>query len=110
MSLDWLLSETCLRVRYATVTDDYNNEVRDPNNPTVATYPCRLEQTPSMEITVGANTQISNWVIYLPPDADVKGTDVIQADGVTYEVLGPPMANRSPIMVHHQEARLIFVE
>jgi hypothetical protein len=94
-------------VRYATVTDDYGNVVRDTE--TTVPYQCRLEQVKGSEVTVNRNTRISDWVLYLPPDADVLSSDVIRAQGSDFEVAGPAILHKSPRFESHKEARLIHV-
>jgi hypothetical protein len=107
--INYLLTQKAVRNRFGSTTDDYNNVVVNDTVVDTKTYPCRLEQGPSTEITLGANTQISNWVIYLPPDADVKGTDVLEVDSQKYEVLGPPTVSITSAGPHHKTAQLTVV-
>lgn len=108
--ISYLLTQQATRNRFGSTTDDYNNVV--PNDTVVDTkeYPCRLEQGPSIELTIGANTQITNWIIYLPPDADVKGTDVLEVDALKYEVIGPPTVSITSVGPHHKTANLTYIE
>ncbi len=107
--IDYLLTQQATRNRFGSTVDDYNNEIANDTVIDTKRYACRLQQSPSKEITVGANTQITNWVIYLPPEADVRGTDVLEVDGQKYEVVGPPTVSITPSGPHHKTANLIVV-
>lgn len=68
--------------------------------------PCRLEQTDAEEVTVGADTQTSDWRLITVADADIDGLDRVLVDGRTFEVVGPPAVHHTPAGAHHVEARL----
>ncbi len=91
------LSERVTRRRFGTVEDEYGNEVRGVAS--VAVYPARLEQTASTEITQDRATYISDWLLFLPPRADIHAGDQVTAEGAVFEVLGPPNVLRTPSAV-----------
>jgi hypothetical protein len=108
MSLAAMLSQTATVKHYTYTEDGRGNQVR--NVATSTDYPCRLEQTDSQEINTGQQTKISNWRIYLPPDASLDSEDQVVVAEKTYEVLGPPDILHTPRGPHHQAARLRYVE
>jgi hypothetical protein len=107
LSLDHALTDSCERIRYATTVNVYGDLERGVESSVV--YRCRLEQVTGTEVTVNRSTQISNWVLYLPPDADVKASDTVKVSDTTYEVVGPPIAHKTPLTTTHIEAHLIHV-
>ena len=109
MSLAALLSQTSTVKKYTYSEDSLGNQVR-VLLPTSTDYPCRLEQTDSQEITLGQQTEISNWRIFWPPEAIVDSEDEVVVEGVTFDVLGPPAIEHTPRGPHHQVARLRFVQ
>ena len=72
--------------------------------------PYRLQQTDSVEVTIGETTVISDWKLYLGPDEPATNRSrFIDADGRTFEFTGAPYVVRSPRGPHHIEARVRFV-
>jgi hypothetical protein len=92
----------------AGAVDDYGNQV-DTFAPGVE-YAARLEQRIGLEQTGDQNIQVGEWLLILPPEAVIDGTDRVLADGATFEVVGPPVRQRTPRGVHHIEAALRLVE
>lgn len=92
----------------ATGTDAYNVPVRGVTDS--ESYPCRLEQTDATEILVGRDTDVSNWLLFLPPDAVITPADQVVVDAVTYQVVGEPDPVHGLNGVHHFEVRLRRVE
>jgi hypothetical protein len=73
-------------------------------------YLGRLEQRSAQEVTDGRDTMVSDWVLYLQPDATVAGRDrVVDMYGRTFEVVGPPIMQRSPRAAHHLQVNLRHV-
>lgn len=104
-----MLADEVVVLRYpVSGVDRYNNPAR--GTPTETTYPARVEQTSAQEITEGRSTLISDWVAYLPHDADVEGHDELVYDGATFEVVGMPNVQKTPRGPHHTEVRLRLVE
>lgn len=114
MALADLLSQsvTVLHFREDGAADGYGNLTPVWDLPTV--HRARLEQVGGSEVTVGASVQVADWDLYLVSEDDaarqIKGRDRVLADGVTYEVVGPPTIHRAPRGKHHVEARLRVVE
>lgn len=108
MSLLTLLGQTATVKHYAYTEDSLGNQTRGA--PTSTDYPCRLEQTDSEEVRLGQQTEISNWRIFLPPEASVDSEDQVVVSAKTYEVIGPPAIEYTPSGPHHQVARLRFVQ
>lgn len=84
-----------------------------PEPDEVEPTPARLEQTAGTEVSTGRDTQISDWLLYLPPDVEISGDSrvVRLSDGRTFEVLGPPNVLVHPRTgPHHIEARLVTYE
>ncbi len=69
-------------------------------------YPCWLEQTDTVEVTVGRDTVLSDWLLVLPPEALLDATDRIAVDGRSFEVVGHPATVNTPRGAHHIECRL----
>src|SRR5205809_758720 len=71
-----------------------------------ADYPAWLEQTKGDELTEDRQTEVSDWLLILEPDADISAVDlVVDEDGQVFEVVAPPAGARTPRGVHHLEAR-----
>lgn len=110
MSLASLLTETLWVIPFAAgAEDEYHNPVGAFG--AAVQVKGRLEQSRSDEETVDRDTPISDWILYLHPDAQVSALDRIQdADGRMFEVVGTPAPQRSPRGIHHIEVRLRNVE
>jgi len=77
---------------------------------TTVTYPCRLEQTDSVEELDGERRTTTNLRLFLPPSASgANFEDALQVDGVTYQLVGAPDIERTPRGIHHLELRLTRV-
>ena len=74
-------------------------------------YPARMQQTTGVEVTRDRDTQVSDWLLFLNPDAVISGDSRVVFNGSTFEVLGPPYVVSTPRTVgpHHIEARLRHV-
>lgn len=107
MSLATLLTESVTVVRYAEATDEYGDEER--GTPTSTVYPGRLEQLSSEEVLRNEDTVLADWRLFLPATADITAYDVVQARGLSFEVVGLPNEQRAPWGIHHVEARLKVV-
>lgn len=80
-----------VRVTEGETRDRYNNpQAEEKRKMTRAS----LEQTDEQEVTVGRDTQISDWTALLPRDAKISGRDQIVWNGRTFEVIGPPALRR----------------
>lgn len=108
MSLDTLLSETLVVVHSPqTATNEYGSPAR--GDPERKSYRGRTEQVASREVTIGSETQISDWAAYLEPAAVVDSDDLIENEqGVRFRVLGPANVVNDRHGPHHLEVRLRF--
>lgn len=105
MSLASLLTQTVeVLHRSDGAEDDYGNPVAEWSDG--VSYPGRLEQRSGSELTVDRDTQVADWVLFLPPDAVISGDDRVTWDDMTFEVIGPPVVARAPRGPHHVEAAL----
>jgi hypothetical protein len=108
---------TAVRQRWSTTTDEYGDQVRSTASDLA--LPCRLFQTTGSEVTQDRDTQVSDWSLHVPYDADVTGHDTVIVYPVlfadydsaarpsptgTFEVIGPPLVRAT-----HKRANLEFV-
>lgn len=107
MSLEALLSETAVVVRYGASTDEYGNTITGAETRT--SYAARLEQLATDEQIVDRDTVIADWRGFFPASADITAYDRIEARGVLFEVVGLPNQQRSPRGPHHLEVVLRYV-
>lgn len=71
---------------------------------TTATYPCRLQQTDSVELVEGERRATTNLTLFLPAEAAGETfEDEVLVDGLRYQVEGQPAVLRTPRGVHHVE-------
>lgn len=108
MSLALLLSQTATVVHVESGTVDRYGDATSVETSRVH-YAARVEQAASTETTEGRDTIVSDWRLYLPPDAVIGASDRVECSGNVFEVVGAPDAVRSPRGVHHIEARLRYV-
>lgn len=109
MSLRSLLTQTVTVQTHTAGADDVFGNQAD-TFPSSRTYRARLEQTAEDEQVVDRDTLRTDWLLILPPEAQISGRDRVVADGVTFEVVGPPAVQRTPRGPHHIEARLTVVD
>lgn len=112
VSLDSLLTQdVTVLAPAAGPLDRYNNPTRDWENAAETTHKGRLEQTASTEVTLGRDTVVSDWLLFLPPEAVITPYDRVVVDGRTgeFEVVGLPDIEHTPRGPHHLEVRLAAV-
>lgn len=89
--------------------DAYNNPTHTygPWTP----YKGELQMSQSAEQTVDRDTAVSDWLLWLAPDAVIDFDSRVRCDGVTYEVVGQPEHVWHPWrkVVAHIHARLKVV-
>lgn len=70
--------------------DDYGNVV--PTTGSGTSYPALFQPRTSREVTLGGEVYTSDWVLFLPPEAQVDATDKVRRtdDGTLFEVIGAP--------------------
>ena len=74
-------------------------------------YPCILQQAATSEVLVGRDTRHSQWLLILPPEADIDSLSEVESGDLRFRVIGDP--NEVGIhdgRVHHIEARLEVFE
>lgn len=85
------LYDTCTRRRHATgAADTFGNPAAGAASD--VTYDCRLVPATGSEDTLDRDVQTKEGSFLLPHDADVIGGDQIIHDAVTWEVIGPAVA------------------
>lgn len=98
-----LLTETVtVLARSEGATDAYNRPVE--TWATSVTVNGRLELVTPSEGTDEQDVQVGRYRLFVPHDTPITGRDRVQVDGVTYELLGPPVVHRTPRGPHHIEA------
>lgn len=116
MSYLGLLDKTVTIIRDELTDEDrYGNPI--PGETDEVVYACHLQPAPrsvavSEEDTEDRNTQSSHYLLFLPADADVKGSDRLVIDGDVFEVDGPPRRFDNPRVAaeHHLEVSLKRIE
>lgn len=85
-----------VRTRADGAVDEYNNPTHTYGAWT--SYLGELQQSSSSEQTVNRDTAISDWLLWLPPDAVIDSDSQVRVDGqvgpdgvqVVFEVVGAP--------------------
>lgn len=91
-------------------TDAHGNPVEAWSSPTTTSYRGYLEQTSAIEVTVGRDTVISDWLLVLPANASASSEARAVIEGSTFEVVGRPDARTTWRGPHHLEVRLRLLE
>jgi hypothetical protein len=83
--------QTIYRLRADVTEDDHGNDVRDWTTPDQkAIRGCAVEPGAPAEYLIGRDASRVQWFVMAPLRADVRGTDRVKWQGVTYEVSGQP--------------------
>lgn len=77
-----------------------------PGTTTWTDRPARLEQALS-DVVRDGDVVLSDYRLFLEPDATIDTLDPVIVDGITYEVAAPPIVERSPRGPHHLVVLLI---
>lgn len=109
MTIAALMVHTVTIKRASTTTDRYGDTAADFDTATSTTTVAWISQRAASEIVNGREAQLSEWVAFLPADADVLGQDRIIWGDITFEVVGPPNHAWSPRGENHIEAVLKVV-
>lgn len=91
------------------ITDEYQNQVRDWDHPTLVGAFGLIEWTGATEVTVDRDTVIANWLLFLPISANVDARSRVTDGTTTYQVVGQPdrlAVGNNP----HIECRLVSIE
>jgi len=75
-------------------TDQFGDPTGDPTESTVAGCVMWLDE--GSEDTDHADTVTGLAVLVAPPGTDLRAIDQVQVSGQTWEVIGDPLARRSP--------------
>ncbi len=111
MGLAQLLTQEVVVVRRSqgATQDEYGNPITSTQS-LRDRWPARLEQVSGVEVAVGDDRVLTDWVCYLPPETVVDPSDRIEYGGRTFEVVGPPQVLMRAQGPGHLEARLRFVQ
>lgn len=108
MSLPTFATQT-VTVQRAGLVTDHGAQVPDWTNPTVhAVTGCSVQPAGGSEDRVNRDAVTTQFTLYAPLDADVRATDRVVFDGVTFEVDGPPRRWATGVL-DHIEANLRVV-
>lgn len=113
--------------RLFTLTATITHVESDPDDPdeygnpgtieTEITAACELQQVTRLEGSVDSGRQAEDWVVFVDPmgedeggyliEVELEGSDRVEIDGRTYELIGPPWPVRNPRtgVVTHIEAQ-----
>ena len=108
--LDHLLTQTVeLAAPEGSGTDDFGE--------TVAAWGPWVPARGRLEVELGdesdggdRDSSVHTARLFLPATADIGPRHRVRADGIVWEVDGPPARHRTPAASHHVEARLRWVE
>lgn len=110
VTLASLLTQTVTIVSAPAAPDDRGNLVRDWDTATRVDAAARLEPNVTSEVTDGRDSVLTDARLFLHPDAFITAYDRVEADGLTYEVVGTPGLQRMPRGPHHFEVDLRRLE
>lgn len=104
------MNQTVIRLRAPKVTDAYNNETYDWDNPDrLPVTDCSLQPSDTQEETTDRQTTLSLYRLYVLGEPDVLAVDRIEYKNIVYEVRGEPQKWPDPVwpdVVHHTEMTL----
>lgn len=106
MSFASLLVEDITIVHAGQTVDRYQDTTDDWSTATRVAVKGRLQQTSTTEVTVGRDTVMADWTLFLGADAVIGPSDRVEANGATYEVVGQPAVVYGRAAPHHLEVRL----
>lgn len=90
-----LMVDTCTRRRYSDgAADAYGNQTRTASDVTLA---CRKRPAAGNEDTTDRDVQTHEAEFHFAWNADVAGGDELIHNGVTWQVIGPPMVQSWPV-------------
>ena len=103
-----LIHEVTIRRRTRTGEDEQGIDVYTWSD--VDTSPAWVEQTDAREVREGRDAILTDWLVFLPNEADVNGHDQIIFEDKTLEVVGTPAARSTFTGLHHFELNCRLVE
>src|SRR4051812_16636233 len=86
--------------------DAYGNAARTAGTP--VSVAARLEQLTSTETTLGQDTVLDRWRLFLPVGTVIGAGDDVTEGGRTFRVDGTPEQVYGPAAAHHIEAVLVY--
>lgn len=90
-----MMTDTCVRRRYTEgAPDDYGTPTTTVSELSV---PCRKVLAPGNEESVDRDVQTHDAAFHVPHNSDIRGDDELVHDGVTWHVIGPPIAQSTPV-------------
>lgn len=110
MSIHNLLIHEITVVVPAWTEDRYGNREKDWTNATRFTTAGRMAQRSRTEIRGHQETDVTDWICYLGPDAAVGPLDRLEWNGNTYEIAGQPNYAYGRHSLHHVEVPCDRVE
>lgn len=114
MSLTSLLSELVTHEAIGDGTADRYGVPAEVVITSTPNVPARLEQLDATEVSIGEDTVVADWRIFLEPTFTFSVRPhrdrFIDSAGRVFEVIGAPHLQRTPRGGHHFEARLRFIE
>jgi Phage head-tail joining protein. len=104
--------DTVTVVRAELVDDGYGNQVPDwANAARHVVLGCRVQPERGSEYTLDRDAIVTRWRLFAPAAADIRDTDRIEYEGVTYDIDGSVERWPSPTgRLAHIEARLVRTE
>lgn len=106
MSIARLLTQPVVILRARVSANRYGDDIVDWANTDETSTLGWLTQLSGREVLGTRDAQVSDWKLYLAADVDIDAGDRVLADGVTYEVDGPPHHAHTPRGPHHIEVAL----
>jgi hypothetical protein len=100
-----LLNSTVVRLRAPMAADAYGNLAPDWAAADRLPIRARVQQDSQQEDTLDRDQQTAVFTVFLPPGADVTGSDRLEWAGRTLELTGPPATVDGYSAPHHVEAR-----
>lgn len=111
MSFDALLVHEVDILTADLVENEYGDEIKDWDDPTVTTTRGRMRQRGADEALGDREMALADWVLFLPPTVTASHLDRVAWEGDLYEVSGDPKpAYRRSADVHHYEVPLRRIE
>lgn len=115
MSFRGMLVHDVEIVRPGAIVDRYGDTLADWNNPTTTpTKAWFVHRVTDEEKGQGRDAQLSDWIVYLPPEVTPLGKDRIVGADHTFEIKGHPKPKYRPngatAELHHWEVDLTIVD
>lgn len=110
MSLTSLLIHDVTIITPIDVENRYGGTDRSWEGATEVEVKGWISQRSTSEVIVGREAQISEWVLFLHPDATITGLDRVRWNATTFEAAGEPLPAWTPRGQHHIEVPLRLVD